>query len=371
MYFSVAQAGGPTYILSCGICTQRNTFCSWNKETLEPCHRLVTWKDMRAKNTCKEWNNSFTVKSLNALGKFAYFFTRSERFKAATMFQFLNTMVTQRFLVTFERNPTMKALFDSGKLAFGCIDTWLLSKLSNGKYYLSEASCASSTGLFDPFTNDWGYTILKLIRFPTSLLPSLTDTVAEGKNIIIADESIFGFPLKIGSVIADQQAAVLGAGCLTRGSVKISLGTGTFLDLNTGSLPHASMNGLYPLIGWRIQNSPTFVAEGKSDDTATLLNWALSIGLCSEVAETSTIAHLTPAEANLHFVPAFGGIATPLNDDNACSAFLGIRPETSKEQMIRAILEAIAFRVYQIWQTLENEVIFEIGNTVRLVFLLL
>uniref|UniRef100_A0AC35FXR6 Glycerol kinase n=1 Tax=Panagrolaimus sp. PS1159 TaxID=55785 RepID=A0AC35FXR6_9BILA len=363
---AVHQAGGSSFILSCGICTQRNTFCSWNKSTLEPCHRLVVWKDMRAKDVCKEWNHSFTVKSLNTAGKFAHFLTRSERFKAAKMFQFINTMVTQRFLVTLEKNETMKSLLDNGTLAFGCIDTWLMSKLSNGKLYLSETSCASSTGLFDPFLNDWGHTILRLIKFPVSLLPDLVDTVTDGKPFMTVDESIFGFPLKIGALIADQQSALFGAGCLTQGSMKISLGTGTFVDLVTGSSPHASMHGLYPLVGWRTKNIPLFIAEGKSDDTATLLNWALSIGLCSDISETSTIAQLTTAEPNLHFVPAFGGIQTPLNDDNACSAFLGIRPETSKEQMIRAILEAIAFRVYQIWQTLEDEVAFQIGNTVRI-----
>uniref|UniRef100_A0A915Q4C5 Carbohydrate kinase FGGY C-terminal domain-containing protein n=1 Tax=Setaria digitata TaxID=48799 RepID=A0A915Q4C5_9BILA len=58
----------------------------------------------------------------------------------------------------------------------------------------------------------------------------------------------------------------------------------------------------------------------------------------------------------LYFIPAFFGIQTPVNDDTACCGFLGIRPDTTKEQMVRAILESIAFRVYQIWKTALDEI---------------
>uniref|UniRef100_A0A0R3RAK3 FGGY_C domain-containing protein n=1 Tax=Brugia timori TaxID=42155 RepID=A0A0R3RAK3_9BILA len=58
----------------------------------------------------------------------------------------------------------------------------------------------------------------------------------------------------------------------------------------------------------------------------------------------------------LYFIPAFFGIQTPLNDDTACCGFLGIRPDTTKEQMVRAMLESIAFRIYQIWKTVNDEI---------------
>ncbi|KAK6010618.1 hypothetical protein OSTOST_24350 [Ostertagia ostertagi] len=87
------------------------------------------------------------------------------------------------------------------------------------------------------------------------------------------------------------------------------------------------MNGLYPLVGWRVNNVPVFVAEGNDHDTAVVLKWAQSIGL-----------------------------QTPINDDTACCGFLGIRPDTTKAHMVRAILESIAFRVYQIFETMRVEV---------------
>ena len=146
--------------------------------------------------------------------------------------------------------------------------------------------------------------------------------------------------------------------------MKISLGTGTFVDLITGSKPHSSMYGLYPLVAWRFNNKPIYVAEGKSDDTATLLQWALKIGLCEQIKDTESLAKSADPAPGLFFVPAFGGIQTPINDDNACSAFIGLRPDTTKAQMVKAILEAIAFRVYQIWLTLEEESEYEIGSNI-------
>uniref|UniRef100_A0A7E4VUW2 Glycerol kinase 5 n=1 Tax=Panagrellus redivivus TaxID=6233 RepID=A0A7E4VUW2_PANRE len=358
--------GGAKAIISTGICTQRNTFITWDVKTLKPCHRFIVWKDGRAIDAVKSWNSSMRVKALNAAGYVAHFVTRSPRFKAARIFSFINAMVTLRLMVTLDGNEEMKQLRSKGKLAYGCIETWLLAKLSKGRLIVTEPSCASATGLYDPFNATWGYTILRLIGFPTDLLPKLVDTVNPGVILLDVDPDVLGFPLKIGSVVGDQTAAVFGAGCRARGDAKISLGTGTFVNVLTGSSPHASMKGLYPLVAWSTPKQITYVAEGKSDDTATLIAWALSIGLCSNVEETSAIALETEASPGLQFIPAFGGIQTPINDDHACAAFLGLRAETTKPQMLRAILDAIAFRVYQIWETLEEEMGRNIGDSVRI-----
>lgn len=66
--------------------------------------------------------------------------------------------------------------------------------------HLTEASSASSTGLYDPFVGGWGTTILKLIGFPLGVLPDIVDPVKDGQ-IADVDEDIFGFPLKIGATV--------------------------------------------------------------------------------------------------------------------------------------------------------------------------
>ncbi|ETN81611.1 hypothetical protein NECAME_08409 [Necator americanus] len=305
---SVLQRCKKSDKVSLALCTQRNSFLCWDKTTNETLTKIICWSDGRARATCTRWNKSFTMKALNTAGAILYFFTRQPRFMAARMLKFLSAMVSHRVMVTIEQSEEMKYLLEKDQLGFGCLDTWLLLKLTDGKVHVAEASNYSSSGMFDPF------------------------------------------------LIADQQSALYGSGGWCRGDVKISLGTGTFVDLNTGSSIHASMNGLYPLVGWRLNNKPTFVAEGNDHDTAVVLKWAQSIGLFTNVSDTANMARSVPNSNGVLFVPAFGGLQTPINDDTACCGFLGIRPDTTKAHMVRAILESIAFRVYQIFETMRAEV---------------
>ncbi|OZC10134.1 hypothetical protein X798_02724 [Onchocerca flexuosa] len=343
-------------IIGMGISCQRNTFICWNKDSGEPCHRLITWKDCRAREECKKWNNSWSLKAINLIGYILHKLTRSRRYMAVRIFSFLNAMVTHRFLITLAENEEMQRLLKQGKLAFGCLDTWLIYKLSGGVVCVSEPSNASSTGLFDPYTMEWAYWLLQFFSFPTSVLPLLT--FSAGVRLAITDKKLFGAPITVAAAAGDQQSALFACGCWIENSVVVSLGTGSFVDVNTGALPHSSLKdskGLYPLVGWKFPNSLQFVAEGYSQDTAIILRWAESIGLFEDIAVTSRMAQ-SCSISGLYFIPAFFGIQTPLNDDTACCGFLGIRPNTTKEQMVRAILESIAFRIYQIWRTVRDEI---------------
>ncbi|MCP9263047.1 hypothetical protein DINM_006401 [Dirofilaria immitis] len=320
-------------IIGMGISCQRNTFICWNKESGEPCHRLITWKDCRAREECKKWNDSWSLKAINLIGYILHKLTRSPRCMA---------------------NEEMQRLLKLGKLAFGCLDTWLIYKLSGDVVYVSEPSSASSTGLFDPYTvHGVGLLVIAIFSFPTEVLPCLT--FSAGVRLAVTDKKLFGASIAIAAVAGDQQSALFACGCWMKNSVVVSLGTGSFVDVNTGTSPHCSLKGLYPLVGWKFPNSLKFIAEGYSQDTAIIFRWAESIGLFEDIESTSRMAQ-SCLTSGLYFIPAFFGIQTPLNDDSACCGFLGIRPDTTKEQMVRAILESIAFRIYQIWRTVRDEI---------------
>ncbi|CAJ0577447.1 unnamed protein product, partial [Mesorhabditis spiculigera] len=339
--------------LSMGICCQRNSFILWDKRTLRPVSKFVVWSDTRARKRCAEWNNSWTIKTMNAVGGILYKLTRKPRYKAAQIFKFIGALVSHRLMVTIDTNPVAQELQRQGRLGYGCIEAWLLWRLSEGKVVYSEISNTSSTGMYDPFIADYNLTILKLIGFPVKLLNPLCESARKDPFLKVSPK-FFGREINVHCLLADQQAALYGVGGTRPGDVKISLGTGTFVDLNTGNTPHASMTGTYPLVGWKLGGKNTYIAEGNDHDTAVLLNWAQQAGLFEDVTKTSQMARGTH-NPGVYFVPAFGGLQTPINDDNACCGFLGLRPKTTKEQMVRAILEAISFRVYQIWSAMREE----------------
>uniref|UniRef100_A0A915DBA1 Glycerol kinase 5 n=1 Tax=Ditylenchus dipsaci TaxID=166011 RepID=A0A915DBA1_9BILA len=357
---AIARIPDLSQLISLALCCQRNTFVTWNKKTLETCHNLITWKDGRAKQACASWNSSWTIKALNVVGTVAHFLTRSERFKAAKMFSFIDAMVTHRFLVTLnhENSTAMRELLADGDLALGCLDTWLISKMTNGKVFVTEPSSASATGMYDPFMGDWGKFILRIVDFPLDVLPELVETA---QQVAISDPHIFGIPVKISSSLGDSQAAAFGSGCIKKNSVKISLGTGTFVDYVSGGEIHASMKGMYPLVGWRIHKKSCYLVEGRDNYTSKSVQQAGLMQLFTNVEDTSDIAEEVVAEPDLRFLPNFDEIRTPVDVE---SAFLGWKSTTTKAQMLRALLESIAFRVYHIWEVLCDEITVDLDNCV-------
>lgn len=65
---------------------------------------------------------------------------------------------------------------------------------------------------------------------------------------------------------------------------QVTLGTGSFLNLNTGPDCQASVHGLYPLVAWdfsQISGGPReiiYCMEGASNDTGSIIQWALNLG---------------------------------------------------------------------------------------------
>ena len=59
----VAVSGvNPRQILCLGISTQRSSFITWDRETGNPFHNFITWKDVRSDSLVQQWNKSLTMK---------------------------------------------------------------------------------------------------------------------------------------------------------------------------------------------------------------------------------------------------------------------------------------------------------------------
>ncbi|CAG5896953.1 unnamed protein product [Menidia menidia] len=335
-----------------GISTQRATFTTWDRQTGDPFHNFISWQDQRAADLVKSWNRSYTMTAIHSLMKMVYFLTRQKRSLAASVIVFSAQHVTFRLVWALQHYTQVCQAIDKGNCCFGTIDTWLLFKLTKGRVHATDFSNASSTGIFDTYQMCWSGFLCSLVSLPLSIFPKVENT---GHSFGSTDPSVFGVSIPIMSVMADQQAAMFGECCFDVGDVKITMGTGTFMDINTGSKPHTSVTGLYPLVGWKIGSELVYLAEGNAADTGTAIKWAQELELFSDVQETSAMAYSVSDSDGVCFVPSFSGLQAPLNDPKACASFMGLKPSTTKNHLVRAILESVAFRNKQLYETMLRE----------------
>lgn len=342
-------------IAALGISTQRGTFLNFDKHSGRPIHNFITWQDLRATELTENWNKSFTLKGLHLSAKALHFLSRRKQFLAASVINFSTQHVSVRLSWVLKNNNEMIKKASQGSVLFATVDTWLLWKLTKGQCHVTDYSNASSTGMFDPFVMCWSSLMTTFFEIPLSILPEVVDTSG---LLCETHEDIFGGArIPVTALIADQQASVFGQCCFDVGDINLTMGTGSFININTGQYPHASVAGLYPIIGWKIGSEVTYLAEGNAAGIGTAIDWAGEIGFYEKdkVAETSNIASSVKDCNGVYFVPAFGGLQAPINDNKACTSMFGITPSTTKAHIVRAILESIAYRIYQLYTTVQEE----------------
>lgn len=358
---SVRAAGITVGQVTClGITPQRSTFITWDRETGKAFHNFITWQDLRARDNVKVWNNCYKMKLLNKGSSLLHLVTRQPRYLSASVLRFMSSQVCLRLVWALENIEELRNRASEDQVMFGCIDTWLLWKLTGEKVHATDYSNASGTGLFDPFQVEWSSIICNLLNIPISIFPEIKDTSGLfGKT----DPSIFGAAIPITAMISDQMSAMFGECCYDVGDMKCTMGTGTFVDVNTGSVPHASIAGLYPQIGWKIRDEIVFVAEGAITDTGIVVEWAKSMGFVDDVADMARLAESVPDSGGVCIVAAFSGLQAPINDDKAATSIIGIKPTTTKAHIARALLESIAFRFKILYEAILME------STVELSFI--
>lgn len=336
----------PTDAVCMGITCQRNSFLLWNRETGEPLCNLITWQDRRAAEVCKNWNESMQFKLLNVGAGMLHFMTRSKRFLAASIIKLTTQQVAPRLYWAINNIQGAKDLMNSDKLNFGTMDSWILWKLTNGKVHATDYSNICTTVLYDPYQLKYSDTMLNMMGFSATMLPKVMDTGGDFGHV---DQSHFGACIPITGIISDQTSAMFAQGCWNKGDLKCTLGTGMFLSINTGKKPHASLTGFYPVIGWKIGNELTYLAEANFPSCGSVVDWGKSFGLYSDPEEMEAMAESVANSNGAYFVPAFDGIQVPYNDPRAVAGIVGLTHSTRKEHIVRAILESLAYTFKQVY----------------------
>lgn len=323
-----------------GISTQRATFITWNKNTGEPFHNLITWKDLRCAQIVQDYNNSISLRSVRAASYMLHLVTRKKKFLLGSKFKLECNHVTSRLLWALQNFPQIRREIKKNNVMFGTLDTWLLYKLTGGETYVTDISNASATGLFDPFDLTWSKIIERIFDIPLNILPPV---VSNDSNFGKTD--IFKTPITISTVIADQSASAIGSKCFNLNDAKVTLGTGAFLDVNTRDSIHAGLNGMYPLIGWKIKDATSFLTEAPCNDAGSLIEWLMHAGYVTDINHLNSILQRTKDSEGVYFISAFSGLGPPINNPKAGSGFIGVTPKTTTDHMVLSVIESIVFKI--------------------------
>lgn len=329
-------------ILTCGITVQRNTFITWRRDTGEYLHNFITWMDMRSSKLCSQWNNSYFIN----IGRWAAWMlgsvVRSRHMICASTFTVREKAIPMRLKWVMDNIKDAKLHYKNTNMCFGTIDSWLIWKLTKGRTWATDYSCASSTGIFDIWKSEWCKIMTYLFSCPIDILPEVRDSDSYYGDIDISLG--FGFSAPINGVIGDQQASIFGNTLFNVGDMKLTLGTGIACNINTGKKTHPTSHDIYPLVGWKLVGSqPFYVAELLAASGGRATDWAVTSGLLEDISSIDSVARSVPTMSGLSFLPAFNGMDVPFKEPFAGTSLFGITLETKTSNIIRAILESQVF----------------------------
>jgi glycerol kinase len=245
-----------------------------------------------------------------------------------------------------ERGARQRA--ESGELAFGTIDSyliwWLAGGAPGGAPHVIEVSNASRTSLMHLDTLDWDPWLCELFRVPRQVLPRIVPST----GIVARTRGFEPLPdgVPIAGVAGDQQAALFGQACFAPGDAKCTYGTGAFLVVNTGLQRVRSAHGLLSTVAWQIGDQLAYALEGSCFIAGAAVQWLRDgLGLIRSSAEIETLARSVASSEGVVFVPALSGLGAPHWDPDARGLICGLTRGSSAGHIARATLEAIAFQV--------------------------
>ncbi len=352
----------PDKIAALAIATQRATSMLWDRETGEPVYNAITWQDTRMSEECERINRSAFFRTLHLIGGLYQQIAKlSSSLKKSAFGKMLIT--AGHFTVTpamsspnarwiLDNIPGVKEKAAKRRILFGTVDTWLVWNYTKGKVHATDFSNISATGMYDPFRMRWSNQLLRPFKLPGDLiLPEIRET-----NGDFGFTEHFGSPIPIRCVVADQQAALFGEACFEKGSVKCTNGTGTFVDMNTGDEPVASIHKLTPLIAWKINDKTTYMIEGIISSAGSSVQFLRdNLQIINDASESEALAFKTPDTGGVYVVPAFTGLSAPYWDPFARGTVIGLTRATTKEQIVRATLESIAYQCKDVVSAMEKD----------------
>lgn len=332
-----AQLSGEQ-VAAIGITNQRETTVLWDKSTGQSVHPAIVWQDRRTASICAELktkNLEKTFREKTGLVLDPYF--------SGTKVQWILNNV-----------PATKDLVQKDLLAFGTIDSFLTYKLTGGEVHVTDVTNASRTLLFNIKTLEWDDELCDHLNVPQSILPdvkSSSEVYGHTKGLGVLPDGI-----PVAGIAGDQQAALFGQACFTKGQAKCTYGTGSFLLMNIGDQPKLSESGLLTTVAWQLNGKTVYALEGSSFIAGAAVQWLRDeLKIISSSSEVERLASQVDSSEGVMFVPALAGLGAPYWNPNGRGLLCGLTRGSGRAQVARAVLEGIALCQVDVLQAMQKD----------------
>ncbi len=328
----------PEAIAGIGITNQRETTVVWDKTTGQPIANAIVWQSRQS---------SPIADQLKADGH-----TEMIHEKTGLVIDAYFSATKVRWLLDNIEGAQEKA--DNGELLFGTIDSWLVWKLTDGQVHVTDYSNASRTMLYNIHKLEWDQEILDLLNFPSSMLPEVkSNSEVYGHT---RSYHFYGSEVPIAGMAGDQQAALFGQMAFEKGMIKNTYGTGAFIVMNTGEEPQLSDNDLLTTIGYGINGKVYYALEGSIFVAGSAIQWLRDgLRMIESSPQSEEIAAKAKGDNEVYVVPAFTGLGAPYWDSDARGAVFGLTRGTTKEDFVRATLQAVAYQSKDVIDTMKKD----------------
>ena len=324
-------------IITIGITNQRETTILWDRISGKPVYNAIVWQDRRTSDFCKKYRSNKRERLINK--------------KTGLLIDPYFSGTKIKWVI--ENVVKAKKLLKKKQLLFGTIDTFLLWRLTKGSIHATDATNASRTMLYNINTNKWDDQILKSLKIPLHILPTIKNS---SDYFGRTHKSITKKSYPITGVVGDQQAATIGQCCFEKGSVKNTYGTGAFALMNTGYKKIYSKNRLLTTVCYRLNGQSTYALEGSIFIAGAGIQWARDkMKLIKMASETEKVTKSLRSNSGVYIVPAFVGLGAPHWNSKARGVLSGLTRDTGPKEIVRAIIEATVYQSYDLFNAMKKD----------------
>jgi len=329
--------GGAGRIAAIGLTNQRETTVLWDRRTGEAAAPAIVWQDRRTGDLCRRFaERTDWLAERTGLVLDAYF--------SAT-----------KLVWMLEHVEGLRDRADRGELAFGTVDSLLIHALTGGQRHLTDITNASRTLLMDLRSGAWADDLCGYFDIPPGLLPEIVPSSGEIARSAGFDPLPDGLPIT--GIAGDQQASLIGNGCLNAGDAKCTHGTGAFLLVNTGAEIIRSTTGLVTTPAASLPGRPQqYALEGSVFIAGAAVQWfrdgLKAIGAAPEIDPLSEQAE---EASGVLFVPALTGLGAPHWEPEARGTIFGITRGTSIPDLARATIEGVAYQIADLVEAMNTD----------------